>query len=116
MVKTKDIAMLAIIDSSSLKEMIEGKEVAGKLNIKMKEMHDRGEKMKVITPSSNLLRAISQVDPKTPIKHLQKIISYLDVCPSLADHTNKEQCMTEIMALAEVICKKKKEAGKSDDK
>lgn len=94
-----------IIDSSALKNMIEGnKAEAGDDLVKMmKEYKEKGLKLNPSTTTAQLNRAIFLVNPKTPMKNLQKILSFITLMPSNTDYKSGEACHNEMVTLINLI-------------
>lgn len=98
-----------LIDESVLTPMFKGTNVKGTrakdLMDKMKKINDMGgrEKLRVLTPMSHFLRALFLADPETPIKNIQKVLSFATILPSFADFKDKEACMQEMVLMAQTI-------------
>jgi len=90
--------MKCIIEASSIKLMIEGKEKD--LTKKMKYIKDAGEKLEVIIPISHLLRGIWTANPTSNIQNLQKILSFSKIAYDLhANFKNEEETTNELLNL-----------------
>ncbi len=94
-----------IIDSSALKDMFEGKnkEKSNEMLKRMKNSNDTNKYIKVITTLSSFLRAIFLSDSGVTIGKIQKVLSFLEIYPSLADFKNEEAVTEELIILAKTL-------------
>ena len=92
-----------------LRDMFEGKNRAkGQKMMKMfKKMNDGGAKFIVKAPMSHFLRAIWLSNPETPIKNIQKVLSFTEVVPKIADFKSEKECMDEILMIDKLMGGKK---------
>jgi len=106
--------LMILIDSSALKSMFDGKDEHGKpsteLSKKLKELKDSGKDILCKIPMSHFLRAIFLADPNTPIKEVQKVLSFSQIIPSFADFKDKDACMNEMIEIAKIIRKHQEES------
>lgn len=110
-IKDLDKETNILMDESVLKDMFEGKNKdnrAEELMFMMKKVNDGGGKLDVKVPMSHFLRAIFLSEPNTPIKNIQKVLSFTEVIPSFADFKDKKACMDEIIMIAKAIRGEKK--------
>ena len=92
------------IDSSALKDMFEGEnETSNALLKKCKEMNDKDCGIEMITTSSSFLRAIYMLKQGSNIENIQKVLSFIVIAPSLADHKNDDEVTKELLTLAKKL-------------
>ena len=94
-----------IIDSSVLIEMFEGKNKghSNDLLMKLKELKDNKQEVKVVTTLSSFLRAIFLADSNVNINKIQKTLTFLKIAPDFIDFKNEEEVREEIIRFAGVI-------------
>ena len=97
------------IDASALKDIFNGenKGHSKELLAKLKEMHNKGIPIKVLTSLANFLRAIWIANPDAKINDIQKTLSFLEVGFSIADFKNEKEVMDETLKIAENISRVK---------
>lgn len=102
--------LMVFVATDVIQKMFEGENTKGtpavELMKKMKVIKDMGGKMEVKTTLSHFLRAIYMLDPDTPVKNIQKVLSFTTVIPSFADFKNEKECIKEFMIIAKVMAKK----------
>lgn len=98
----------ALIAEDVLRKMFQGdnSEKAKDLMDLMKRKKDEGHEFPAKTPMSHFLRAIFLADPETPIKNIQKVLSFTQVIPSFADFRDYRACVDEMVQIANAITRK----------
>ena len=110
-----DAQVAIVIDTGVLKDMFEDvnepDKPAAEIRKKLKEMSEKNMPAKALTPLSNFLRAIFLMDPETPVKHIQNVLSFLTVLPSMGDFKQEKNCIEDIIFLAKIIGGAKNDAN-----
>lgn len=93
------------IDSSALKDIFNGKNEGRSKELleKLKEMQNKGIKIKAVTSLSNFLRAIWVADPDAKINDIQKTLSFLEIGFSMSDFKNEKDVLNETIKIVQAI-------------
>ena len=94
-----------LIDCSALKDMFNGEEgnKSKELLKLMKDLNDGGKRLDVFTTSASFQRAIFLSNPDVKIQNIQKVLTFLEVAPSLADFKNEKAVTDEIIRFVKVM-------------
>jgi hypothetical protein len=106
--KNKNIKKsIFIIDSSVLVNMFNGDESKKSIEVmnKLKNANDLNQGLPALTTSASFFRALFLANPDVKIQNIQKVLSFITICPSFADIKDKEAVTKELLTFAESVNK-----------
>jgi hypothetical protein len=114
----KKVIPIFVIDSSVLENMFNDDKSKKSIEVmnKLKEMNDINKGLPALTTSSSFFRAIFMANPDVKIQNIQKVLSFIQICPSFADFKNKEAVTKELLLLAESITRQRSSDSEGEKK